>query len=104
LDEDLNVPMALAALDGLRKPALDGEVGAEAAVELLEFLRRANDVLGVIELAEQRADADIEALIAERQAARQAKDWKRSDEIRDLLAARGIELKDTPDGVQWMRR
>ncbi|MEZ6013981.1 MAG: cysteine--tRNA ligase [Planctomycetota bacterium] len=104
MDEDLNVPMALAALDGLRKPLLDEQVGAAAAQELLAFLGRVNEVLPVLSLAAQTAGADIEALIAERQAARQAKDWKRSDELRDLLAAQGIELKDTPEGVVWMRK
>ena len=64
--------------------------------QLLAFLGRVNEVLPVLNLAAQTAGADIEALIAERQAARQAKDWKRSDELRDLLAAQGIELKDTP--------
>jgi len=104
MDEDLNMPMALAALDGLRKPLLDGEVGAESAGAILEFLGRVDGALAVLSLAEHLADADIEALIAERQAARAAKNWRRSDEIRDELAARGIELKDTPEGVVWMRR
>jgi len=104
LDEDLNVPMALAALDGLRKPLLDGEVGSDAAGELLEFLRRVNDVLAVLALDEQTTDEEIDALIAEREAARKARDWKRADELRALLAGRKIELKDTPDGVKWFRK
>ena len=58
----------------------------------------------MLDLGEKRADAEIEALIAAREAARKAKDWKRSDELRDELAKRGIELKDTPDGVKWLRR
>jgi cysteinyl-tRNA synthetase len=104
MDEDLNVPMALAALDGLRKPLLDGEVGRDAAGELLEFLGGVNDVLAVLVLDEQSTDAEIDGLIAEREAARKARNWKRSDEIRDLLASRGIELQDTPDGVKWRRK
>ena len=104
MDEDLNVPMALAALDGLRKPVLDGLVGKDGAAALLAFLGDADAVLGVLQLAEQQSDAEIEALIAEREAARKAKDWARSDALRDELARRGIELKDTPDGVKWLRR
>ena len=46
---------------------------------------------------------DIQALIDERQAARKAKNWARADEIRDQLAAMGITLKDTPQGVQVIR-
>ena len=50
------------------------------------------------------SDEKIDALIAERQAARKAKNFKRSDEIRDQLASAGIILEDTKDGVRWKRR
>ncbi len=46
-------------------------------------------------------DDDIQALIDERQAAREAKDYAKSDEIRDRLAERGITVKDTADGPVW---
>ena len=52
---------------------------------------------------DQLLDADIEALIEERQQARRDRDFARSDEIRDDLAARGIILEDTKDGVRWKR-
>ena len=45
----------------------------------------------------------IENLIAERQAARKAKDFARADEIRDLLTEKGIILEDTREGVRWKR-
>ena len=48
-------------------------------------------------------DDDIEALIEERQAARKAKNFARADEIRDLLADKGIILEDTRAGVKWKR-
>jgi len=48
-------------------------------------------------------DDDIQALVDERQAARAEKNFARADEIRDLLAARGIILKDTPQGVQIIK-
>ena len=48
-------------------------------------------------------DAQVEALIAERQAARQAKDYARSDAIRAELQALGIQLEDTAQGVRWKR-
>ena len=48
-------------------------------------------------------DADIEALIEERKQARKAKNFARADEIRDILKARGITLKDTPQGVQIIK-
>ena len=46
----------------------------------------------------------IQELVAERQAARKRKDFKKADEIRAELAARGIALMDTPQGVKWERR
>ena len=49
-------------------------------------------------------DAEVERLIAERNAAKKARDFKRSDELRQELAARGIVLEDTKDGVRWKRK
>ena len=67
-------------------------------------IKKLCDVLGIItEREEELLDADIEKLIEERQAARKAKDFARADEIRDLLAAQGILLKDTREGVKWSR-
>ena len=50
------------------------------------------------------SDAEVEALIAERDQARRARDFKRSDALRDQLAQAGIVLEDTKDGVRWKRR
>ena len=49
-------------------------------------------------------DAEIEELIIERQEARRNRDFARSDEIRDLLASKGIILEDTKDGLRWKRK
>ena len=63
-----------------------------------------SDVLGIItERKEDLLDADIEALIAERQAARKERNFARADEIRDELLAKGIILEDTREGVKWKR-
>ncbi len=62
------------------------------------------DVLGIIiEKKEEILDSDIEALIAERQAARKEKNFARADEIRDMLLEQGIILEDTREGVKWKR-
>ena len=50
-----------------------------------------------------QADAEIDALVAAREAARAAKDWAEADRIRDELAARGIVVEDTPRGPEWRR-
>ncbi|MBQ7085730.1 MAG: hypothetical protein IJM95_10885 [Anaerotignum sp.] len=64
-------------------------------------------VLGVAEIVEEEvADEDvakIEALIAQRAEAKKAKDFAKADAIRDELAAMGITIKDTRQGVQWFR-
>jgi cysteinyl-tRNA synthetase len=68
-------------------------------------MRDADRVLGVLDEAPAAADddAEIAALVAERSAARQARDFARADAIRKQLAARGIELLDTAEGTHWRR-
>ena len=61
-------------------------------------------MLGIrTEKKKESLDEEVEALIAERQAARKAKNFARADEIRDELLAKGIVLKDTREGVKWSR-
>jgi cysteinyl-tRNA synthetase len=50
------------------------------------------------------SDAEIEALIAERNLARKQRNFRRSDEIRDELAAKGVVIEDAKDGVRWKRK
>ena len=71
-----------------------------------DFLRMVDEVMGIIGIEDETKgedDAEIEALIAERVEARRAKNFKRSDEIRDILHGRGIILEDTPQGTRWKR-
>ncbi|MBQ6075867.1 MAG: cysteine--tRNA ligase [Lachnospiraceae bacterium] len=61
------------------------------------------DILGIGEPKQELLDDAVEALIEERQAARKAKNYARADEIRAMLAAQGILLEDSKDGVKWKR-
>jgi cysteinyl-tRNA synthetase len=72
---------------------------------VLDAIAKFNSVLGIFGDAEADSlDAEIEALVEERQEARRQRNFARSDEIRDLLAERGIVLEDTKDGVRWKRK
>ena len=104
MDDDLNTPQALAALFTLRRQVLEDQLGPAAASTGLEFLERANSVLDVIELEEQSLDTAVEELIERRKTAKANKDWAEADRIRDEIAAMGIELMDTPEGVTWRKK
>jgi len=72
----------------------------------MDVLMELATVLGLLQQdVEEKVEIEpeIQALIDERQAARKAKNYARADEIRDQLAAQGITLKDTPQGVQVIR-
>ena len=72
--------------------------------KLYELLARLTDVLGIIvEQKEEILDAEIEGLIAKRQAARKERDFARADEIRAELLEKGIVLEDTREGVKWKK-
>lgn len=107
MDDDFNTADAIAAVFDLVKYANThaGEDSSRAfAQELCGRIQKLCGILGVItEKKEELLDGDIEALIAERQAARKAKNFARADEIRNLLLEKGIVLEDTREGVKWKR-
>lgn len=107
MEDDLNTADAISTIFELVK-FTNSNITAESAKSLVEkaldTIRQLCDVLGIITKVEKEIlDSDIEALIEERQAARKAKDFARADEIRDTLAAQGIILEDTREGVKWKR-
>ena len=107
MDDDFNTADALAAVFELVKFAntnVQEGSSKEFAGHTLEVMTKLCDVLGLtLEKKEEILDEEIENLIAERQAARKAKDFARADEIRGLLLDKGIELKDTREGIKWKR-
>jgi len=107
MDDDLNTPQALAEIFDFVRDAnrfLDRDSATKAdARHFLAILMRTDCVLAVLEEEQKSLDAEIESLIADRQEARKNRNWARADAIRDQLAAEGIVLEDTKDGVRWKR-
>ncbi len=109
MDDDFNTADAVSVLFELvravnkavgpdRKPT---KAGAEA---LLKLVTEFTEVLGILyDKKEEDLDAVVEELIAQRQAARKARNWAEADRIRDELKAMGIVLMDTKQGVQWKK-
>jgi cysteinyl-tRNA synthetase len=109
MDDNLNTSVALAALHNLVREvntALAHEVVCtEDRSLILHTIDKFDSVLGIFgEEKAEMLDAEIESLIEERQTARHNRDFARSDEIRDLLAEKGIVLEDTKDGVRWKKK
>lgn len=107
MDDDFNTADAIAALFELIKFA-NTTAKAESSYKYISYLEEKIQmlcgILGIItERKEEILDEEIENLIEERQAARKNKDFKRADEIRDILSEKGIILEDTREGVKWKR-
>jgi len=110
LADDLNTPLALAALQQIAAEARKAE--GEARGALKSQLLAAGRALGLLQQAPEAwfargvsadDDARIQALVEERVAAKAARDFARADAIRKQLADEGIALEDTPQGVRWKR-
>jgi cysteinyl-tRNA synthetase len=111
LDDDLNTAEALAAVFEYVRDANtvmdagDFKAGnAAAAVDLLSRFDSVFDVLRPTAHDDALTDAAIDGLIAERNAARKARDFARADRIRAGLLEKGVILEDTKDGVRWKRK
>lgn len=128
MNDDFNTPMAIAVLQGLRSDVnklLDQGLSTEARKIAREEFRSLGNVLGLFQLdnwqfnltttpqsgslsisgsASSLCNEEIEGKLVERNEARKQKDFKRADEIRQSLAARGIVIEDKPDGTsRWKR-
>ncbi|TGE54207.1 cysteine--tRNA ligase [Weissella confusa] len=108
MDDDFNAQNAMTAVYELIELANLYSQAEEVKTDTVNFvLKQIKDLMNVfgVDGLEQAPllDADVDALIKERDAARETSNFARSDEIRDELAARGIILEDTPQGTRWRR-
>ena len=98
MDEDFNTANGITVVFEMAKWINSGNYDAAVKEALAAML----EVFGVV-FVEEVLDEDIEALIQKRQEARANRDFATADQIRDQLAAQGIKLLDTKDGVRWTR-
>ena len=107
LSDDLNISGAWGAVFDwvreLNRSLAAQQLDAKAAASALTAWNRMNSVFGLGQPAAAEAPAELLALLEERQAARKAKDFKRSDVIRDELKAQGWVIEDTPKGPRLKR-
>ena len=113
MDDDLNTPHAISAVFELVREAnkllQENSLSKKGAKTLLQSAKKFDKVFGVLEIARNERSVSsqarewVEQKIAERNAAREKKDFKKSDRIRKELAEKGIELQDMPQGTKWKK-
>lgn len=112
MDDDVNIPRALAVLHEQTRAGNAALAAGEDASEAANAVTAMAEVLGLAQLmsfnaegtsgAEHEAlDALIQAVLAERADARAQKDWAKADAMRDLLASAGVQVKDGANGSSW---
>jgi len=117
MDDDFNTPLALSVLFELAREVNSlREKNDESAVSAGLMLRKLGGVLGILQndpesflkggssSDDEGGDAEIEALVKERNDARSRKDWKAADAARNKLQELGIVLEDGPNGTVWRRK
>ncbi len=115
--DDFNTASAVAVLfDLVRDINRARDSGDEVRHELASLLRELGGVIGLLQddpetylksragQGQGLADAEIDALVAQRLQARAQKDWATADRLRDQLTAAGIEIEDGPEGTRWRRK
>ena len=111
LDDDLNTAEALAAIfEYVRDVNSTMDAGefraknARGALDVLALFDSVFDVLAPTAVTGQMEDSEVESLIADRTAAKKARNFARADQIREQLLEQGIILEDTKSGVRWKRK
>jgi cysteinyl-tRNA synthetase len=111
LDNDINISGALGALfEGIKyvNKALDEQtIGQTQAKEILETFFSLDAVLGFLPreiLSQETIPQEVADLLAQRQIARDAKEWQKSDQLRDAIAQQGYDVRDSPAGQELRKR
>jgi cysteinyl-tRNA synthetase len=108
MDNDLNVPQGLGKLFAFVRHANRlmnaGQLDAEQVEQILSFMRLVNRIVDVIDFDEEADDPRVQQLVEQRSRARQERDFRRADALRQQLQAMGVELIDGPAGTRWKRK
>ena len=106
LADDINISVALAALfdfvRGINGDIDRNDLTTQAAKEVLDFLEKINQVLGVIPLkkSDEKVPSDVQEAFEKRQEARTKKDWTQADKQRDYIQSKGYIIEDSPAGTR----
>ncbi|HSP07620.1 MAG TPA: DALR domain-containing protein, partial [Acidobacteriota bacterium] len=107
MDDDLNISAALAAqfemIRELNRLADSRNLFGGDIPSIHAVIRKMDQVFGIAVFPDDAVSEEIEAWIGKRNEARRKKDFKTSDEIRDMLKQKGILLEDTPSGTRWKK-
>jgi len=107
MDDDLNISGALGGIfefmTAVNKLLAGKKLSSDNADEIYETMERFDEVLGVMQHEESELEPELLELIEKREEARENKDFKLSDQIRDLLKEKGIVIEDTENGTKWRR-
>jgi cysteinyl-tRNA synthetase len=101
LQDDLNTPKALSVLYEYLAGFVQANASQSDLPEIKAFADFIEDVFGIKILVEEKLTEAQQALIEQRKSAREAKDWAKSDELRDQLAGQGIGLRDSNNVTLW---
>ncbi|KAB3532399.1 cysteine--tRNA ligase [Alkaliphilus serpentinus] len=106
MDDDFNTADGISVIFDMVR-FINTNIAESPSKEALErayaMLMELSGVLGLLSKEGQDLEGEVEELIEERQRARKEKNFKRADEIRDILKDKGIVLEDTPQGVKWKK-
>lgn len=107
MDNDLGTPKALAALftfiRGVNAQLDRGSLSTADSKAIIDAISKIDAVLGIMATEDESLPKELQQLISERDEARKNRDYRRADEIREILRKSGIVLQDSPKGTTWSR-
>lgn len=103
MQDDLATPKAMQLLSGIVDPAIENGIMANQLPAFTQFLQTMDDIFGLNLLSSNDITEEQKNTIREREAARQAKDWAKSDQLRETLSKQKILLNDRTGGPIWRR-